>query len=168
MFGRPFFLKFAPMQISKTTVKNIVQIEIFIPANTASTQLVFPFPDQPFLRDKKIVGMAISVNTFSPFTNATNVCKELATNAGTTLLNNSLYLTLQDNKGNQIVQNLPILELNPYTWNSAGAQSNTNSNGYLALNPATIVWPKSFLSCPTSIGADATNRCFLFTVFYQL
>lgn len=167
MFGRPFFLKFAPMQTSNTTVKNLVQIEIYIPANTASTQLVFPFPDQPFLRNKKIVGMSISTNTYSPFTNGTNVCAELATDAGTTLLNNSMFLTLQDDKGNQIVQNMPILELNPYNFSTNTIIANTNTNGYLPLNPTTIVWPKSFVSFPTAIGADATNRCFLFTVFYQ-
>lgn len=156
------------MQQSTTTVKNLVQIEIFIPANTATSQLVFPFPDQPFLRDKKIVGLSISVNTYSPFSNATNVCAELATDAGTSLLNNSLFLTLQDNKGNQIVQNLPILELNPYGYKSNVTMANTNTNGYLPINPTTIVWPKSFLSCPSAIGSQPTNRCFLFTVFYSL
>lgn len=168
MFGRPFFLKFAPMQISNTTVKNLVQIEIFIPANTATSQLVFPFPDQPFLRDKKIVGMSISANRNSPFTNARNINRELATNSGTSLLNNSIFLTLQDNKGNQIVQNLPVLELNPYVYNSIALVSNTNSNGYLPIKPTTIVWPKSYLSAPTAIGSVTVDRCFLFTVFYSL
>lgn len=156
------------MQQSNTTVQNLVQIEIFIPANTASSQLIFNFPDQPFLRDKKIVGMSISANTFSPFTNASNVCAELATDAGTTLLNNSMFLTLQNSRGNQIVQNLPILELNPYGFKSNVTIGNTNSNGYLPLKPDTIVWPKSYVSFPSAVGSQAFDRCFLFTVFYSI
>lgn len=156
------------MQQSNTPVQNLVQIEIFIPANTASTQLVFNFPDQPFLRDKKIVGMSISANTYSPYTNSTNVCAELATDAGTTLLNNSMFLTLQNSRGNQIVQNMPILELNPYGFKSNVLIANTNTNGYLPLQPDTIVWPKSYVSFPTAIGSQPTDRCFLFTVFYSL
>ena len=79
--------------------KNSVQIEIMIPKNTSTNQLVFNFPDQPFLRDKKITAIYLSVADYTVASGTLNVGKDIVSNATPTyLLNTSIFLTLQNDK----------------------------------------------------------------------
>jgi len=156
-------------------LQNAAQVEIFIPKNTATNQLVFNFPDQPFLRDKKITGMMLSLMEHGAYSGAVNVNSDIISNQATPayLLNTSVFLTLQNKDGNQIVQNMPLVELNPYNQNAIAAlpdqgPSKYNIDGMIAIQPQTIVWTKSYISASSPIISSAVfDRCFQFTVFFQ-
>lgn len=156
-------------------IQNACQVEIFIPANTSTNQLVFNFPDQPFLRDKKITAVMLSLMEHGAYSGAVNVNSDIVSNKATPtyLLNTSLFITLQNKEGNQIVQNMPLVELNPYSLDAQSTPpdfgpSKFNIDGMLAIQPQTIVWTKSYISAPTPIISTAGfDRCFQFTVFYQ-
>jgi hypothetical protein len=156
-------------------LQNAAQVEIFIPKNTATNQLVFNFPDQPFLRDKKITGMMLSLMEHGAYSGAVNVNSDIVSNKATPVyvLNTSVFITLQNKDGNQIVQNMPLVEMNAYNLNSISTlpdvgPSKFNIDGILAIAPQTIVWTKSYISAPTPIISSAIfDRCFQFTVFFQ-
>jgi hypothetical protein len=156
-------------------IQNAVQVEIFIPKNTATNQLVFNFPDQPYLRDKKITGIMLSLMENGAYSGATNVNSDIISNQATPvyLLNTSVFLTIQNNQGQQVIQNMPLAELNAYNLRAASTPPNSgdskyNIDGIQAIQPQVIVWPKSYISAPTPIISSAIyDRCFQFTVFYQ-
>lgn len=148
------------------------QIEILIPRNTATNQLTFPFPDQPFLRDKKILAIFLTTNARTVNTGAINVAPSLVDSTFTPglIADNSIYLTLQNDKGFQILQNVPLIELNPFNYdNLTTGVSKYNVDGILHLEPNVIVWTKSYIYCPTALFASAVgqDRAFQFTVIYQ-
>lgn len=160
---------------SQFLIQNAVQVEIFIPKNTATNQLVFNFPDQPYLRDKKITAVMLSLMEHGAYSGAVNCNSDIVSNKATPayILNTSVFLTLQNKEGMQIVQNMPLVELNPYNGNpistlpDQGAQK-YNIDGIMAIQPQVIVWTKSYISAPTPIIASAVyDRCFQFTVFFQ-
>lgn len=166
------------MQSVQQSVKNSCQIEILIPRNTITNQLVFPFPDQPFLRGKKITNVVMSLQNFSANSGLFNLNFIIATNQSLTgfIGTNSVFLTLQDIHGNQVVQNMPILELNPYNINAfnqtpvaSDGVSKYNVDGIQAFSPSEIVWTKSYLSVPTAAfsTSSASDRGFQFTVFFN-
>lgn len=160
---------------SQFLIQNAVQVEIFIPKNTATNQLVFNFPDQPYLRDKKITAVMLSLMSNGAYSGAVNCNSDIISNKATPayILNTSLYITLQNKEGMQVVQNMPLVELNPYSRFNYSTppdvgQSKFNIDGMLAIQPQTIVWTKSYISAPTPIIASALfDRCFQFTVFFQ-
>lgn len=160
---------------SQFLIQNAVQVEIFIPKNTATNQLVFNFPDQPYLRDKKITAVMLSLMEHGAYSGAVNVNSDIVSNKATPayLLNTSVFLTLQNKEGMQVVQNMPLVELNPYSLNAISTApdlgpSKFNIDGMLAIQPQTIVWTKSYISAPTPIISSAIyDRCFQFTVFFQ-
>jgi len=166
------------MQTVVQNLKNSAQIEIVVPAGLATNQLVFPFPDQPFLRGKKITAIVMSVNSYTAQSQFRNVCQQLVVNSPLALAaTNSFFLTLQNIKGEQFIQNLPVVETNPYNLNqisqpttaSAGV-SKYNTNGIVAFLPNEVVWTKSYLSVPTSAFpvASGAGLGFQFTVFFNI
>lgn len=147
-------------------------IEILIPRNTSTNQLTFPFPDQPFLRDKKILAIYLTTNARTINTGAFNVAPSICDSTFTPGLvaDNSVYLTLQNDQGNQVVQNVPLIELNPFNYDSGlSGVTKYNIDGILHLNPNVIVWTKSYLYAPAPLfsGALAQDRAFQFTIIYQ-
>lgn len=162
------------METVKSTIQKTAQIEILVPRNTVTNQLIFPFPDQPFLRGKKISAMVMSVNTYSAQSGLLNVCAQLSLNVAlSAIATNAVFVTLQDIHGRQVVQNMPILDLNPFNLavpSGLGVGiSKYNINGILALNPTEIVWTKSYLSVPTPAftSPSAQDRGFQFSVFFN-
>lgn len=157
-------------------LQNAAQVEIFIPKNTATNQLVFNFPDQPFLRDKKITAVCLSLMEHGVQSGAVNVNTDIVSNKATPtyLLNTSVFLTLQNDKGQQVIQNIPLVELNPYSLDAQNTPpdfgpSRYNVDGIQQINPQVIVWTKSYISAPTPILSSALyDRCFQFTVFFSL
>lgn len=162
------------MQTVNSNIKQSAQIEILVPKNTTTNQLIFPFPDQPFLRGKKIHSIVASASLYSALSGLVNVNAFLPLNNPLTVVNtNCFFLTLQDINGNQVVQNMPLLDLNPYNYNdSTGAGvgiSKFNVDGILSLNPTEIVWTKSYISTPspafTTVATE--DRGFQFSVFFN-
>lgn len=109
------------------------------------------------------------------YSGATNVNSDIISNQATPvyLLNTSVFLTIQNNQGQQVIQNMPLAELNAYNLRAASTPPNSgdskyNIDGIQAIQPQVIVWPKSYISAPTPIISSAIyDRCFQFTVFYQ-
>ena len=109
------------------------------------------------------------------YSGATNVNSDIVSNKATPvyLLNTSVFLTIQNNQGQQVIQNMPLVELNAYSNNAINTSpdvgpSKYNIDGIQAIQPQVIVWPKSYISAPTPIISSAIfDRCFQFTVFYQ-
>lgn len=162
------------MQLNNNSITKTAQVEILVPRNTVTNQLTFPFPDQPFLRGKKIHSIVLSPSIFSAQSGLLNLNAYLPLPGPFTFApTNSFFLTLQDNKGNQVVQNLPLIELNPFNVNdNQGADfgvSKYNADGILALNPVEIVWTKSYISVPTAAFTtpSAFDRGFQFIVFFK-
>lgn len=164
----------------QTVIQNLAksaQIEIVVPANTITNQLVFPFPDQPFLRGKKITAVIMSVNSYTSQSQLRNVCQQLVTNGSLTYAaTNSFFLTLQNINGEQFIQNMPVVETNPYNLNQISSPitanagiSKYNTDGIVAFTPTEVVWTKSYLSVPTSAFPTSTGLGygFQFTVFFQ-
>lgn len=168
-----FFLKFVIMQNANDfNIPASCQIEILIPRNTTTNQLTFPFPDQPFLRDKKIMAIFLTTNARTVNTGAVNVAPSLIDSTFTPglITDNSIYLTLQNDKGMQILQNIPLIELNPFNYDNLNTGvSKYNVDGILHLNPNIIVWPKSYIYCANPLFNTPVNqdRAFQFTVIYQ-
>jgi len=160
------------MQNKNFTAANMCQVEILIPRNTTTNQLTFPFPDQPFLRNKKILAIFLTVNSRTAQTGAFNVGPNLVDSVFTPSLiaDNCIYLTLQNDKGEQILQNVPLIELNPFNQNSqTTGPSKYNVDGIIELNPNVIVWPKSFVYSPVALFSSPVgqDRAFQFTVIYK-
>jgi hypothetical protein len=162
------------MQTVVQNLKNSAQIEILVPRNTVTNQLTFPFPDQPFLRGKQITAIALSVNTYSAQSGLLNVNAYIPLNGTLTVIGtNSIFITLQDINGTQFIQNMPLLELNPYNFNdNSGADlgvSKHNADGIIAFQPKEVVWTKSYISVPTPAFtvASAFDRGFQFSVFFN-
>lgn len=165
------------MQITKQPLRNSAQIEITIPANTVTNQLTFPFPDQPFLRGKKIYAIVCSVTSYSAQSQNRNICQQLVVNDPLAFLaTNSVFLTLQNIEGLQFIQNMPVIETNPYNLNNASnpvtngvGVSKFNSDGIFCFEPKEVVWTKSYLSVPTSAFpiASANAFAFQFSVFFN-
>lgn len=148
------------------------QVEILIPRNTSTNQLTFPFPDQPFLRDKKILAIFLTANARTASTGATNIAPSLLDSTFTPgiISDNCIYLTLQNDKGVQVVQNIPLIELNPFNYDNLNTGvSKYNTDGILHLQPNIIVWPKSFVYAPIALFSAplGVDRAFQFTVIYQ-
>lgn len=109
------------------------------------------------------------------YSGATNVNSDIISNQATPvyLLNTSVFLTIQNNQGQQVIQNMPLVELNAYNLRANSTPPNNgdskyNIDGIQAIQPQVIVWPKSYISAPTPIISSAIfDRCFQFTVFYQ-
>lgn len=162
------------MQTVQGSILRTAQIEILVPRNTTTNQLIFPFPDQPFLRGKKIHSIVLSVSTYSAQSGLLNVNAYLPINGPITVAStNCFFITLQDIKGNQFVQNMPLIELNPYNQNTATGStagiSKYNLDGILAFDPKEVVWTKSYISVPTPAFTtpSALDRGFQFSVFFN-
>ena len=116
----------------------------------------------------------MSVNTYSAQSGLFNLFGALTLQGPfTALATNSIFITLQDIHGNQFIQNMPVLELNPFNLNSNGGAtvgiSKYNIDGILSFAPREIVWTKSFLSVPTAAFTtpSANDRGFQFSIFFN-
>ena len=86
--------------------------------------------------------------------------------------NNSSFLTLQDDKGKQFIQNMPLRELliTQEIFVSSATSSNNwfygcNTDGIKYIDPRIIVWTKCFVYLPVATGT--ANLSLQFTVLYN-
>lgn len=146
-----------------TPIKKSIQIEIPLVSSTATT---FNFPDIPYLRNKKITGIEMSQNRRSLNTDARNITQfgPIVPSA------NAIFFTFVDIKGTNFIQNLPIIELQPtcklqYTAPSDAISPN-NTNGLFEIISREIVFPKSSIYLPYTIGVNGPF-CLLLNIFYK-
>lgn len=134
-----------------------------VPINSA-TATNFPFPDIPILRDRLIVGISASVVPLTIYTGKLNLNSLVFT------ASYSAFLTLVDTNGNQFVQNMPTVELNPVgaiTVTLAPALTNyarRSTNGMMFFRPRYVAWEKCYVYFPTPPGT--ANATLQFTIFY--
>jgi hypothetical protein len=147
----------------QTPVKKSIQVEI--PLNSA-TATSFSFPDIPYLRNKKITHIEVSRNTRSLNTLLFNFPTQDAIIPNST----AIFFTFQDKQGVNFIQNLPLIELEPtcqlqYTSPSDQISPN-NPNGLFEIVSREIVFTKSFVFIPYTIGTNGPF-CLLLNIFYK-
>jgi hypothetical protein len=153
------------MILNNYGIKNSYTVEIQPAASdTAQTWM---FPDIPFLRTKPITGIILSAMQAGVNSGKTNYGYTIWTNTAT-----SAFLTLQDDKGKQFIQNMPLRELfitSQIGVNEAFLTDNyvygSNTDGIKYIDPRIIVWTKSFVYLPVATGT--ANLCLQFTVLYN-
>lgn len=153
------------MILNKLGVKKTYTLEVQ-PLNSA-TQTTWQFPDIPFLREKYISGVSLSVQQYGTVSGKSNIGYLISqTNQY------SFFLTLVNNKGTQFIQNIPLDELitiglqsnnQVASINNYIYSSNTNSN--FVFNPINIVWTKSYLYTPVAFGVS--DYVAQFNIIYQ-
>jgi hypothetical protein len=153
------------MILNNYGIKNSYTVEIQPAASdTAQTWM---FPDIPFLRTKPITAIILSATAVGVNTGLTNYGYTMFTNTAT-----SAFLTLQDDKGKQFIQNMPLRELlitQEVKVNAAFVADNyvygANTDGIKYIDPRIVVWTKSFVYLPVATGT--ANLCLQFTVLYN-
>jgi hypothetical protein len=153
------------MILNNYGIKNSYTVEIQPAASdTAQTWM---FPDIPFLRTKPITAIILSATAIGVNTGLTNYGYTMFTNTAT-----SAFLTLQDDKGKQFIQNMPLRELlitQEVKVNAAFVADNyvygANTDGIKYIDPRIVVWTKSFVYLPVATGT--ANLCLQFTVLYN-
>jgi len=153
------------MILNNYGIKNSYTVEIQPAASdTAQTWM---FPDIPFLRTKPITAIILSATQRGVNTGLTNYGYTIWTNTAT-----SAFLTLQDDKGKQFIQNMPLRELlitSQIGVSEAFVADNyvygANTDGIKYIDPRIVVWTKSFVYLPVATGT--ANLCLQFTVLYN-
>lgn len=123
------------------------------------------FPDQPYLRGRKIVGL--SCGTIWQLDNGNENIFRVSTN----LFDYPVFITLTNSSNTQFIQNMPAVELNStYHQNTQGLLTDNipvNLNGIILWEPTEVVWPKSYLWFPAGVNGANPNVSAVFTVYYQ-
>mgnify|MGYP003404430420 CR=1 FL=1 len=146
------------MQLIKNDFGKSYSIELL--PNASATDLIWKFPDIPFLRDKFTTGINLSYGAFGVTSGKLNIAPQVS----------NLYpsfLTLVDNSGDLFIQNLPLAELSATQYIDT---ANTdyyaqNSNGYFVIKPRIVVWNKCFVKFPTATAL--ANVILQFNIFYK-
>lgn len=144
------------MNISFSPIAKYDTISINIPANNTATKI--PFPDQPQLRGKKIVGIELPYIDYD-----LNGATCINTVAETY---NDAYVTLYY-ENIEAIYRLPLIEL-VYIF---GSGSNRNFDGLYNLNNKDIVWTKSYITLPSPVNFPTNpnytiNKVLCFGVYY--
>jgi len=116
-------------------------IEVLIPANATATK--FMIPDQPNLRNMKIMGVeayTIDVTPASPLSGTAVI-------SATDL--KKIYLTLQDNAGDQFINLLPLGTLK--SIQSEGEFPNIERD-FKSFTGQIVNYPKSFLTMSSALA----------------
>ena len=128
-------------------------IEIVIPANSPSTK--FQIPDQPNLRNVNLVGL--ESYTIENMPNSILSGHILPTEAQL----KTIFLTLQDYKGNEYFKQAPIGILRTL-------QSGTNGNidrDFKNFTGQLTNWPKSYIQLSAVLG-NVADVSIVFSVYY--
>lgn len=150
------------MQLIKYELLRSINIQIPITNSGVAGQQV-QFPDQPYLRNKKIVSIMASGAAFSPNSSQAN----LFYNFVSTSAPYPCFLTFYDSDGKQFIQNMPVIDLMVINYIDSTNLANNfiyNTDGILTFNPTAIVWPKSYMYFPAGVGFS--NRTACFNVYY--
>lgn len=148
------------MQIIKTNIVRSLTVEVN-PAASA-TNLTWTFPDLPFLRGKKTIGIMASIQPLGVVTGKSNIIASVVNGVGLF----PCFLTLVDKMNKRFVQNLPIVELSTSTYLDPTANDYfaTNSNGTFIIKPRIVQWNKCFLFFPTATATP--NLIAQFNILY--
>jgi hypothetical protein len=129
---------------------------VSIPVPAAGAYSNFNFPDQPQLRGRKIEKISL-------YTAAQIAVSPDGMNVTTGVICEQCWLVLYINGREDI--KLPLLSLINLTSNSVSAY--VNANGYIPLNDVQIIWEKSYIKAPGTVGFLTGNNAFIMGVFYK-
>jgi hypothetical protein len=150
----------------KQILKKSVMVEMTF---NSATQTTFPFPDVPFLRHKKITGIALSLSRKCLNSGNDNLTTRILD--VTDAYFRSIFATFVDNNGIQFLQNIPIVEFSSINYSnsniSIGGNLNyiNNTDGFFELAPRAINFPKSYIFIPE--GWPLPNGGLMFQFFYE-
>lgn len=142
------------MLLNKQLTSNYQFVEVLIPANSPNQK--FNFPDQPLLRDK-------AIEKIECYNFGGNI-SESPQGYPLTLPTSNIYVTFATDNGNEFIQNISAIELNPINGYSAGAY--INMNGGFTIGLRKIVFPKSYITFSTSVSIG-TPYSFGFGIYYK-
>jgi len=129
-------------------------IEISIPANSTATQ--FKIPDQPNLRNMKLVGISAYAQENTP---ASPISQQAVI---TEAEMKKVYLTLQDNSGDQFVNLSPLS--NYRTIESTAATPNIERD-FKSFTGQMVNYPKSFITMSSALG-NIADEVVLLSIWY--
>ncbi len=139
--------------MATTRVLRYEVIEILVPIGATSLQ--FNFPDQPQLRDARVVG----IETYTPAACTLSPISGTAIVALTDLQKTSISLFV----GNlQQVDRMPVLMLN----RTQDSVTSPFQRDMQLFNDLVVSWTKSFVQVPTAVGTTA--RVYVFGVYFWL
>lgn len=146
-------------------IKRSAQIVLPIVSPGPGVYTQISFPDQPYLRDRKIVGMT-AVGQFQLDSSSGNILSNYQN-----LDTHPIFVTLVNAKNEQFIQNLPLAELyvvKQYINSSAEGVTPVNMNGILLFQPTDIIWPKSYCLFPNGISSTiGISYTAVFNVYYE-
>jgi hypothetical protein len=145
------------MQLQSVNLGYCQNVEVY-PSNSAAN-LVWQFPDLPYLRDKYILSIQMKLSSNGITTSKTNLGINII---DSTYSSYSPYLTLVDIDGNQFIQNMPLNETNPIKVSTFSY----NDNGLIIFSPKRIAWSKCFIKFATATGVS--NACVAFSIYYKM
>lgn len=146
------------MQLQPTDIGYCHYVEVY--PNDPTTNKIWQFPDIPYLREKSLLSISVKMSTNGINTGKNNLGPSIASASNLVW---SPTLTLVDKKGNQFIQNLPLLELIPTTNNTSFYG---NRQGFVIFKPTLVAWSKCFIKFQSLSGISATS-CVSFNIFYK-
>lgn len=146
-------------------IKRSSQIVVPIASPGPGVYSQVSFPDQPYLRNRKIVGMT-AVGQLQLDNSSTNILVNYQN-----LDAYPIFVTLTNNNNEQFVQNLPLAELyvvKNYNNTSVEGVTPVNMNGILLFQATDVIWPKSYLLFPNGIsGTPGVSYSAVFNIYYE-
>lgn len=128
-------------------------IEIIVPANSTSTK--FQIPDQPNLRDTNILGVEAYTDDVTPKSPLSGEAVVTETEL------KSIFLTFQDNAGNEFNKQAPLLQYKTIQSSANGFIDRDFKN----FAGQVVNYPKSYITMPVALG-NVVNKSVLLSIFY--
>lgn len=161
--GRLIIAPLFNMIINNNPVSLMDMISVPIAAN--STQKKVMFPDQPYLRSKKIFSIQFfDISSVPKDITGKAVISSSGFNTGAYLV---LYFKDGNNNGIEGVHRIPLIELKTNSNNSGVAGFAVNNGGNYMFNGLVLDWTKCYIELPSSASAPPDDRVYLFTVQYK-
>lgn len=147
------------MYLQQVSIPNTYTTETVV--TDSATANKFMFPDIPYLRFRKVVGLSASGVTLTIQSSKNNLCSRNYPNS------KASFVTIVDTDGNQFIQNMPVAELAPFQYSDPGssyAYKTYNTQQTLFWRPRIVAWEKSFVYLPVAIGV--ASGTYQFNIFY--
>lgn len=142
-----------------TGLRKLIKSEsqpIILPIGTAGGQQIY-FPDNQYIRNKKLMGLTLTINGQNLFGLAPQTYVD-----GTELIDlvyaNQIYITLESYSGVQFIRKKPLMQFVNVQYQGVGV---INSPEFIGQK---VNWPKSYIEIANGTAAIAKKLCVLFDV----
>lgn len=138
---------------------------ISVPIAANSTQKKVMFPDQPYLRSKKIFSIQLFDSAVVPKDiNGKNVISSGGFSLGAYLV---LYFKDENGNGIQGVHRMPLIELKTSSSSTSLVGFAVNNGGNYMFNGLVLDWTKCYIELPSGVNAPPADYVYLFAVQYK-